>query len=141
MLKKDIVFSEIATKIAELSKCKRKQVGCIAVKDKRVVAMGYNGTAPGQPNICEDSEGNTLPTVSHAEANMVAFCAKNGISIDGCDLYVTMSPCPTCANLLIHAGIKSIYYIEIYRDDEGIKLLKRLDRKVERINNEVQSNN
>jgi len=132
MLKKDTVFLEIATKIAELSKCRKKKVGCVAVKDKRIVAMGYNGTAPGQPNECEDVEGNTLPTVSHAEANMVAFCAKNGISLDGCDLYVTMSPCPTCANLIIHAGIQSIFFIEIYRNEEGIRLLDRLGRKIQR---------
>ena len=124
---------EIALQIARLSKCHKKQVGCVAVKDKRIVAMGYNGTAPGQPNMCEDSNGDTLPSVSHAEANMIAFCAKNGISLDGCSLYVTMSPCPTCANLLIHSGIKNVYYSEVYRDRSGIELLNQLDVKIKEI--------
>ena len=131
MVAKDIIFLDIAEKISKLSKCKKKQVGCVAVRDKRIVAMGYNGTAPGQPNNCEDAEGNTLPTVSHSEANMIAFCAKNGIALDGCDLYVTMSPCTTCANLVVHAGFRNIYYIEIYRDKEGIRILERQDKKIE----------
>ena len=133
MLPKDRIFMSIAEEIASLSKCKRKQVGCVAVKDKRIVAMGYNGTAPGQLNDCEDMYGDTLPTVSHSEANMIAFCAKNGISLDGCDLYVTMSPCPTCANLVIHSGIRYVYYMEVYRDTDGLDLLDKLGVKNEHL--------
>ena len=139
MVDKDLTFLNIAQIISGLSKCKRKQVGCVAVKDKRIVAMGYNGTAPGQPNNCEDAEGNTLHTVSHSEANMIAFCAKNGIALDGCDLYVTMSPCPTCANLIVHAGFNNIYYIEVYRDKEGIKILERQDKKVKGLDDDYMA--
>ena len=62
---------------------------------------------------------------THAEANALAFAARQGISTDGCELFVTVSPCETCAKLLIAAGVIRVYYLEQYRDHSGEELLRR----------------
>ena len=117
---------EAAKLYSKLSKCKRKQVACVAIRDNRIIATGINGTLPGQPNKCEDYQDNTLPTVVHSELNLVSFCAREGISLKGCTLYVTLSPCIHCAKMLVAAGIKEVVYDEVYRNTEGIEFLSKL---------------
>jgi dCMP deaminase len=68
----------------------------------------------------------------HAEQNCITFAAKNGISTNNCDLYVTVSPCKTCAKLIIQSGIKRVIYKNLYKDEEGIKFLKNRGIKVEK---------
>lgn len=112
----------IAWIFAGQSYCKRRQVGAVLVKDNRILATGYNGTLSGRKNDREE-DGVTLQEVLHAEQNVIAFAAKNGIPMDGCTLYVTTNPCQDCAKLLVQAGIKEVVYQEVYRDVKGIELL------------------
>ena len=107
------------------SHCKRLQVGAVLAKDGRIISCGYNGTCPGDDNCCEDEEGNTLPTVSHAEANAILFCARNGIETFNCTLYSTVSPCVECAKLIVTAGIVRVVYIEKFRETSGIEFLQQ----------------
>lgn len=110
---------------AENSYCKRRQVGCLVVKDKMIISDGYNGTPSGFENICEDDGNTTKPYVLHAEANAITKLARSGNSSDGSTLYVTASPCLECAKLIIQCGIKRVVYSEKYRIEDGILLLKR----------------
>ena len=113
--------------LAKRSMCTRKHVGCILVKDNRIVAMGYNGVLPGQdPEEGLDEEGNSQTV--HAEANVIAFCAKHGIPTEGCNLWITLAPCKKCAELIIQTGISEVYYLEPYRETEGLELLKEYVR-------------
>lgn len=105
---------EVAYIYGELSYCKRKQVGCIIVKDGRVISIGYNGTPPGWENKCEGDDGKTIPEVSHAEENAVGKLAKSHESGEGASCFLTAAPCLPCAKLLATAGIKEVYYGELY---------------------------
>lgn len=113
----------IAENFAELSHCERQKNGAVLVKDGRIISSGYNGTPSGSHNKCEDKNGNTKPNVIHAEINSILFCARNGVSSIGCDMFCTTSPCQTCATAIIQAGIENVYFKNYYRDDEGIRLL------------------
>ena len=110
---------------AENSYCTRRQVGALIVKDKMIISDGYNGTPSGFTNICEGSNGLTLPYVLHAEANAITKIARSNNSSSGATMYVTASPCIECAKLIIQAGIKRVVYSEKYRLEDGIELLKR----------------
>lgn len=115
-------FKEVAMVTSKRSSCPKKSVGAVLVRENRIIATGYNGVLPHEKHsMGMDSEGVTHTV--HAEANIIAFCAKNGISTDGTTLYVTLSPCVKCAELIIQAGIKEVIYIEEYRDEAGIKKL------------------
>lgn len=119
------VFMNVARAFAELSYCERKKTGAVIVKDGRVIASGYNGTPAGANNNCEDEDGNSKHDVIHAEANAILSCAKHGISCQDTILFCTMSPCPTCAIMIIQAGISIVVYDEVYRISDGIDILKR----------------
>ena len=112
---------------SKLSYCKRNKVGCVIAKDKRILVTSYNGTLSGTKNICEDKINDELvtnPEVVHAEMNAIAFAAKNGININGCSIYITLSPCIECSKLIFQSGIKEVYYKEKYRKTNGIDFLK-----------------
>jgi deoxycytidylate deaminase len=109
---------------AENSYCKRRQVGALVVKDKRIISDGYNGTPSGFDNICEENNVS-FPYVLHAEANAITKLARSHNNSDGSTLYVTASPCIECAKLIIQSGIKRVVYGEKYRLDDGLKLLAR----------------
>ena len=116
------MFIEIAQVVSKRSTCSRKRVGAVLVKDNRVIAIGYNGVLPNMPEeMGLDKDGNSHTV--HAEANIIAFCAKHGISTNDAELYVTLSPCEKCSELIIQSGIKKIHYTEDYRDKTGVKLL------------------
>ena len=110
---------------AQNSYCKRRKVGALIVKDKMIISDGYNGTPSGFENICEDDEGYTKWYVLHAEANAITKVAKSHNSSEGATLYVTTSPCPECSKLIIQAGIKRVVFKELYRNTEGLELMKR----------------
>lgn len=116
---------------AENSYCKRRQVGALLVKDKMIISDGYNGTPSGFENDCEDENNTSKPYVLHAEANAITKIAKSGNSSLGATLYITSSPCIECAKLIIQSGIERVVYSEMYRVDDGIKLLERAKIKVE----------
>ena len=116
-------FMDIATLVATRSTCDRKHVGAVIVRDRVILTTGYNGSIAGAPH-CDDVghlmiDGHCTRTV-HAEMNAIAQAAKNGITIDGADLYVTARPCWNCFRVIANAGIESVYYGEEYRPDENI---------------------
>jgi dCMP deaminase len=110
---------------AENSYCTRRQVGALIVKDKMIISDGYNGTPSGFENVCELEDGTTKPYVLHAEANAITKVAKSNNNSLGATLYVTASPCLECSKLIIQSGIKRVVYSEMYRLDDGLKLLAR----------------
>lgn len=126
------VWMNIAREVAKLSHCKRLQVGCVVMKDERIVSVGYNGTPKGFTNECEDCDGKTNDIVIHAEANAIAFAAKNGIAIDGCTLYITHAPCYSCSRLIVQSGINCVIYSEDYHSD-GLVLLSDAGIKIEKV--------
>jgi len=126
------LYSDIAKRVAELSYAQRLHVGAIVVKDDRIISLGYNGMPAGWDNDCEDvlvdgisSVLKTKPEVLHAESNAIAKLAKSNDSGDGADLFITHSPCLECAKLIYQSGISRVYYGEKYRDDSGVKFLKK----------------
>ncbi len=124
----------MAKEWANLSYCKRKQVGALIVKDKMIISDGYNGTPSGFKNVCETESGKTKWYVLHAEANAILKCAKHGISCNDATLYLTVSPCKDCSKLLHQAGIKRLVYLNEYKDTEGLDFLKKAKIEVEKIN-------
>lgn len=110
---------------AENSYCRRRQVGCLVVKDKMIISDGYNGTPSGFENVCEDENELTKAYVLHAEANAITKLARSSNNSEGATLYVTASPCIECAKLIIQAGIRRVVYSEQYRLHDGLDLLKR----------------
>lgn len=123
-------YLKMAAIWAENSYCQRRKVGALLVKDKMIISDGYNGTPSGFENICEDETGHTKPYVLHAEANAITKVAKSYNSSEGATLYVTSSPCLECAKLIIQAGITRVVFIDSYRSEDGIQLLKRANIEI-----------
>ena len=122
-------FMNIARQAATRSTCDRKHVGAVIVRDKTILSTGYNGSIRGLPH-CDDvghlmDAGHCVATV-HAEANAIIQAAKNGVRIDGGELYTTASPCWSCFKLIANAGIRRIYYGEFYRDTRSIEVATRV---------------
>ena len=151
-ISRDLMFSRICKVVADRSTCLRSQVGALIVKDGRIVSMGYNGPASGMPTCTQPDEFQSLLLLQgalepsgrecegpgctrsiHAETNAIAFAAKAGVSVEGCTLYCTMSPCINCAKVIVNSGIKEVKYLEEYRDRSGLFFLSKCGLKVERI--------
>lgn len=116
----DEYFSKIVMTTSERSPCERLQVGCLLVKDNRIVSQGYNGFLPGCPHesiVRDNHEQATL----HAEQNALMDCAKRGVSCNGCTAYITHYPCIICTRLLLAGGIKKIKYVNDYKNDELVQ--------------------
>jgi dCMP deaminase len=114
-------FSEIVKVTAKRSPCERLQVGCLLVRDNRIVSQGYNGFLAGLPHESVVRNDHEQATV-HAEQNAITDCAKRGVSTDGAIAFVTHYPCLNCCKLLLSAGISQINYINDYRNDELVEL-------------------
>jgi dCMP deaminase len=119
----DAAYLRLAESWAKLSHCARKQVGAIIVKDEMIISDGYNGSPAGFDNCCEDTEGNTLWYVLHAEANAILKVAKSTNNCKGATLYLTLSPCKDCSKLVLQAGINRVVFMDKYKDTEGIDFL------------------
>lgn len=115
-------FMSVAYLISKRSSCERLHVGCVLVKDKHIVATGYNGHLPGAPHESYLRDNHEQLTI-HAETNAVTDSAKRGVSLNGCVAYVTHMCCINCTKVLIAAGINHIIYAEHYKDDELVPLL------------------
>ena len=113
----DEYFKEIVQVTAKRSPCDRLQVGCLLVKDNRMVSQGYNGFLPGCKHQSIMRDGHEQATV-HAEQNAISDCAKRGVSCEDCTAYITHYPCIICCRILLAAGIKNIKYINNYNNDE-----------------------
>jgi len=122
------LYMDIAYRVAEMSHAKRRKVGCVIVKDERIISMGWNGMPTGMPNLCEDYDtlravSTTKKEVLHAEANALMKLAKYGSSANGATLYTTTSPCFECAKLIYQSGIKKLVYSEFYTDQQPLTFL------------------
>ena len=113
-------YKQLVEITATRSACKKLHVGCILVKDNRIISQGYNGYLPGAPHEQVIRNGHEVATV-HAEQNALCDCAKRGSSCDGATAYVTHYPCIICIRLLLASGIKCIKYINDYKNDDLVK--------------------
>ena len=113
---------KVARIYGQLSTATRLKVGCIIVKDDRIISIGYNGMPSGASNVCEE-DGETKP--EHAEANSILKLAKSNESGLDSSMFTTYAPCIHCAKLILQSGIKELYYEEEYKNEEGIELLKK----------------
>jgi dCMP deaminase len=120
-------FLTITRNVAERSTCTRAKVGAVIVRDKNILATGYNGAPAGMPHCLDagclvytsrtpsgDVEENCFRTI-HAEINAIAQAAKNGASIRDADIYITHTPCIHCVKVLINTGIRRIFYEREYK--------------------------
>lgn len=126
--KLDKAYMDIAIRWGQMSHARRKQVGCIIVKDGQIISDGYNGTPYGFDNDCEFATRfgwETRPEVLHAETNALTKLAKSTQSSEGATIYITLMPCFDCAKLMIQSGITRVVYKEEYRDPTGVNLLTR----------------
>ena len=117
----DEYFTKIVTATRERSPCHRLQVGCLLVKDNRIVSQGYNGFLPGCKHTSMVRDGHEQATV-HAEQNALMDCAKRGVSCNGSTAYITHYPCIICTRLLLAAGIHEIKYLENYKNDNLVSV-------------------
>jgi len=140
----DEYFMRIAMLAATRSTCLRRQVGAVIVKDKRVLATGYNGSPAGLKHCLDigclreelgipSGERHELCRAIHAEQNAIVQAATSGTSIEGATLYCTTSPCVLCAKVLINSGIKEIYAGEGYPDDLSREMLDEAKITVHRL--------
>ena len=130
----DEYFSEICNVTKKRSPCHRLQVGCIIVKDNRIIAQGYNGFLPDYPHKSIIRDNHEQATV-HAEQNAITDCAKRGVSCLNSKIYITHYPCIICCRLIIACGIKEIYYLEDYKNDDLVKYLCDLGKiKLKKLN-------
>jgi dCMP deaminase len=125
----DEYFMAIAREVATRSTCDRKHVGAVIVRDKMILATGYNGSVRGLPH-CDDEghlmeDGHCVRTI-HAEANAIVQAARNGVRLEGADVYVTASPCFGCFQLIANAGLRRIVYGEFYREERTLALAAQL---------------
>jgi dCMP deaminase len=105
----------------------RLKVGCVIVKNGNIIAMGWNGTATGEDNCCEETVNGELSTkleVSHAEENALMKLTASTISSIGSTIYLTHTPCVHCAKMINNSQVKRVVYCLTYRDDAGVNFLK-----------------
>ena len=113
-------FKEISQVTSKRSPCERLKVGCVLVKENRIISQGYNGFLPGFPHESIIRNNHEQATI-HAEQNALCDCAKRGVSCNDCVAYITHYPCIICTRLLIASGITKIYYINNYNNDELVE--------------------
>lgn len=119
----DQYFMNLAIIASTKASCDRKHVGCVLVKNKRILATGFNGSIEGTEE-CDDvghmmENGHCIRTI-HAEINAIIQCAKYGISCKNSSIYINTFPCWSCFKVLANSGIKEIYYKDDYRIDQKI---------------------
>ncbi len=125
----DSYFMEIAKVVATRATCDRKHVGAVVVRDRTILSTGYNGSIRGMPH-CDEvghmmENGHCVATI-HAEANAILQAAKNGVAIEGAEVYITASPCWPCFKLIANTGIKRIVFGEFYRDERIFDIAARV---------------
>jgi len=126
----DYTYLEMANTWGQLSKARRKKVGCLIVKNNQIISDGYNGTPAGYDNDCELETRfgwETKPEVLHAESNALMKLAKSTNSSLKSTIYLTISPCFECAKLIIQAGVSRVVYSEEYRITTGVEFLKQFN--------------
>jgi len=131
----DEYFLKVAAVVAERSTCLRHHVGAVAVRDKHILATGYNGAPAGFKDCLElgclrnemeipSGERHEICRAIHAEQNVVIQAALHGVSLEGSTIYATHTPCVLCAKILTNARIKCYISFGKYNDDAFIQLFK-----------------
>src|SRR5437016_6684458 len=124
----DHIFINLATDLAKRSHCVKAKVGAVLSRDTRIVSLGYNGPPAGTHNCDEewpetgcprDSKGSCSLAL-HAEQNAILYASKNNVPIEGCTLYITLSPCLACARVIYTLGIKKVFYLNSYAEFKGL---------------------
>lgn len=147
----DRYFMEITSVVAKRSTCLRRQIGAILVKEKHILATGYNGAPKGLAHCVEtgclrqqlgipSGERHELCRALHAEQNAIIQAANLGISIQGSTLYSTTAPCSLCAKMLINAGVVRVVFSGEYPDERAMDFFREAGVVVEQLkleNNEV----
>lgn len=132
----DQYFLKLAMLASERATCPRMHCGCILVKNKNVVATGYNGSIPGDDH-CEDVGclvmDNHCVRTNHAEMNALMQAAKQGNSVNGATAYITNMPCTTCAKALIAAGITRVVIFSDYHDTLATEFFAKANVKIDKI--------
>lgn len=125
----DQYFMSIAKVVSSRSTCARKHVGAVIVRDRTILSTGYNGSIRGMPHCDEVGhmlESDHCVATIHAEQNAIIHAAKNGVSIDAADIYITASPCWSCFKSIANSGLRRIVYGEFYRDSRIFDVATRL---------------
>ena len=126
----DDYFISTALLISCRSPCHRLHVGCILVKNNRIISSGYNGFLPGSNHISIIENNHEQATV-HAECNAIADCANRGVDTKDAIAYITHYPCINCFKMLVASGIKEIKYLHDYKNDKNIEaLLNNMNNKI-----------
>jgi dCMP deaminase len=141
----DEIFMDLAQNLALRSHCMRAQVGCVLTKDTRIISIGYNGPPSGTHNCDEDFKDDggcpkdskgSCSLALHAEQNAILYASKNGASIEGSTIYVTLSPCISCARIIFSMKIKKVIFLNSYAAykglpmDEGVEFLRKFGVEV-----------
>ncbi len=113
-------FLSVAILTSVRSSCHRLHVGCVIVKDNRIISTGYNGFLPNAPHKSVVVNNHEQATV-HAEQNSITDAAKRGINVEGAHAYITHYPCIHCAKILAASGVKKIYYYNDYKNNSIVK--------------------
>ena len=135
----DSIFMNLATDLAQRSHCVKAQVGAVLTKDTRIISIGYNGPPAGTHNCdeefpdvgCPRDSKNSCSLALHAEENAILYAVKNGATLEGTTLYLTLSPCLSCARLIFSSGIKKVWFKNSYAEykglatDEGVDFLNK----------------
>lgn len=118
------LYMDVARRVAKLSYAERKKVGAVAHTPQDLLIYSWNGRPTGDDNCCEVNADLTHPDVLHAESNLVAKAAREGVSLKGSNVFVTLSPCLPCAKQMFQAGVATVIYDEQYRLTDGIEFLQ-----------------
>lgn len=132
----DEYFLKLAMLVSERATCPRMHCGCVLVKDKRILATGYNGSIPGDVH-CEDNgcmmvDNHCVRTI-HAEMNAILQCSIHGVSTYDASAYITNMPCTNCSKALIAAGVKEIIIFSDYHDTKAEEFFKIANVKIRRL--------
>ena len=126
----DEYFMDIVELVKKRSTCLRRQVGALIVKDKRILATGYNGAPAGCKHCTETGQRHEICRAAHAEQNAIVQAAYSGTSVKNSVMYVTTQPCVLCAKLIINAGITKIMFKGDYPDTLAMELLQEAGVRV-----------
>jgi len=135
----DDIFMELASSLALRSHCVRAQVGAVLTNETRIISIGYNGPPAGTHNCDEEFGDSGCPKDAkgscslalHAEQNAILYAVKNGSKVEGSTLYVTLSPCISCARVIYTMKIKKVVFLNSYAaykgipEDEGVAFLRK----------------
>ncbi len=149
----DDIYMELAVNLAKRSHCIKRHVGAVLTKDTRIISIGYNGPPAGTHN-CDlewpeagcprDSKGGCSLAI-HAEQNAILYAVKNKATVDGATLYVTLSPCLSCARIIYTMGITKVIYLNSYAEhkgiasDEGVDFLRKFGVEAVKYNGTLEN--